>query len=153
MKRFRWSLQRLLEVTVHREQVLRAELMRLSQEMAGLREIILARQAVLKSLLAELANEDIRTRFLEQQLFMNYVQNDQKQIRQFEQQLKELGVVRKQKNAEFLQVRTTRKTLERLREQAKERYLRDQLRVEQKQLDEVAHISFAAKLLGLRAGE
>ena len=151
MKRFRWSLQRLLEVTVHREQALRAELMRLSQEMVGLRQIILARQAVLKSLLAKLANEDLRTRFLEQQLFMNYVQNDQKQIRRLEQQLEELRTLRKQTNAQFLQVRSSRKTLERLRKEAKDRHLRDQLKLEQKQLDEVAHISFAGKLLDSRA--
>ncbi len=151
MKRFRWSLQRLLEVTAHREQALRAELMRLSQEVVGLRQIILARQAVLKSLLAELANEDLRTQFSEQQLFMNYVQNDQEQIRRLEQQLKKLQTLHKQKQVQFFQARSSRKTLERLREQAKDRYLRDQLKLEQKQLDEVAHISFAAKLLDSRA--
>lgn len=153
MKRFRWSLQRLLEVTTHREQVLRAELMNLSQKIVSLRQIILAREAVLQSLLAELAGEDLKKRFSEQQLFMNYVQNDQKQIRRFEQQLKELRTLRTQTNAQFLQVRSSRKALERLREQAKELHLREQLKLEQKQLDEVAHISFAAKLLGSRACE
>ncbi len=153
MKRFRWPLQRLLEVTAHREQALRAQLLNLSQEIVGLRQIILARQAVLRSLLAELAKEELKERFSKQQLFMNYVQNDQKQIRRLEQQLKELRTLRKQTNAQFLQVRSSRKTLERLREQAKDRYLRDQLKLEQKQLDEVAHISFAAKLLDSRACE
>ncbi len=151
MKRFRWPLQRLLEVTAHREQVLRAQLLNLSQEIVGLRQIILARQAVLRSLLAELAKEDLKKRVSKQQLFMNYVQNDQKQIRRLEQQLKELRTLRKQTNAQFLQVRSSRKTLERLRKEAKDRYLRDQLKLEQKQLDEVAHISFAGKLLDSRA--
>ena len=151
MKRFRWPLQRLLEVTVHREQALRAELLNLSQEIVGLRQIILARQAVLRSLLAELAKEDLQKRFSKQQLFMNYVQNDQKQIRRLEQQLKELRTLRKQKNAQFLQIRSSRRTLERLRKEAKQRHLRAQLKLEQKQLDEVAHISFAGKLLDSRA--
>ena len=153
MKRFRWPLQRLLEVTVHREQALRAELLNLSQEIVGLRQIILARQAVLRSLLEELAREDLHKRFSKQQLFMNYVQNDQKQIRRLEQQLKELRTLRKQKNAQFLQIRSSRRTLERLRKEAKQRYLRAQLKLEQKQLDEVAHISFAGKLLDSRACE
>ncbi len=151
MKRFRWPLQRLLEVTAYREQALRAQLLNLSQEIVGLRQIILARQAVLKSLLAELAKEDLQKRFSKQQLFMNYVQNDQKQIRRLEQQLKELRTLRKQKNAQFLQIRSSRRTLERLRKEAKDRHLRDQLKLEQKQLDEVAHISFAGKLLDSRA--
>jgi len=146
-------LQRLLEVTVHREQALRAELLNLSQEIVGLRQIILARQAVLRSLLAELAKEDLRKRVSKQQVFMNYVQNDQKQIRRLEQQLKELRTLRKQKNAQFLQIRSSRRTLERLRKEAKQRYLRAQLKLEQKQLDEVAHISFAGKLLDSRACE
>jgi len=153
VKRFRWPLQRLLEVTVHREQALRAELLNLSQEIVGLRQIILARQAVLRSLLAELAKEDLRKRVSKQQVFMNYVQNDQKQIRRLEQQLKELRTLRKQKNAQFLQIRSSRRTLERLRKEAKQRYLRAQLKLEQKQLDEVAHISFAGKLLDSRACE
>ena len=153
MKRFRWPLQRLLEVTAYREQALRAQLLNLSQEIVGLRQIILARQAVLRSLLAELAKEDLQKRFSKQQLFMNYVQNDQKQIRRLEQQLKELRTLRKQTNAQFLQVRSSRKTLERLRKEAKDRHLRDQLKLEQKQLDEVAHISFAGKLLDSRACE
>ncbi len=153
MKRFRWSLQRLLEVTVHREQALRAQLLNLSQEIVGLRQIILARQAVLRSLLAELAKEDLRKRVSKQQLFMNYVQNDQKQIRRLEQQLKELRTLRKQKNAQFLQIRSSRRTLERLRKEAKQRYLRAQLKLEQKQLDEVAHISFSGKQLDSRACE
>jgi len=153
VKRFRWPLQRFLEVTAHREEALRAQLLNLSQEIVGLRQIILARQAVLRSLLAELAKEDLKKRFSKQQLFMNYVQNDQKQIRRLEQQLKELRTLRKQKNAQFLQIRSSRKTLERLREQAKDHYLREQLKLEQKQLDEVAHISFASKLLDSRACE
>ena len=153
MKRFRWPLQRLLEVTAYREQALRAQLLNLSQEIVGLRQIILARQAVLRSLLAELAKEDLQKRFSKQQLFMNYVQNDQKQIRRLEQQLKELRTLRKQKNDQFLQIRSSRRTLERLRKEAKQRYLRAQLKLEQKQLDEGAHISFAAKLLDSRACE
>ncbi len=151
MKRFRWTLQRLLEVTSHREQVLRAELLNLSREIAGLRQIILARHAVLQSLLADLAKAELKSRFAQQQLFMNYVKNDQEQIRRFEQQIKELESLRKQTNAQFLEVRSSRKTLERLRQEAKDRHLRVQLKLEQKQLDEVAHISFARDLLDSRA--
>ena len=147
MKRFQWPLQRLLEVTRHREQALRAQLLTLSQKIAGIRQVILARKAVLRALLAELSDEDIQKRFSKQQVFMNYAQNDKEQIRQLQDQLKELESVRKETNVRFLQIRSSRKSLDRLKDKAKARHEQEQNKLEQKELDEVAHVSFAAKLL------
>ncbi len=151
MKRFQWSLQRLLEVRSHREQSLRAELMTLWQQITGLRQMILTRQAVLRSLLAELATKDLQKRFSEQRLFMDYVENDKRQMRRMKHELTKLESRRRQTNARFLQARSSRRTLERLRAEAEGRHLRAELKLEQKQLDESAHISFAARLLDSRA--
>ena len=122
MKRFEWPLHHLLEVTSHREQALRAQLLMFSQKIAGLRQMILAREAVLSALLTELSYEDIQERFSKQEIFMNYAQNDKEQIRQFQDQVKELESLRKETNARFLQLRSSRKALERLREEAKIRH-------------------------------
>ena len=68
MKRFRWSLQRLLDVTVQRERALRAELVALSGRISRLREEILRRRAVLRTLLEELGRQDIERRIRNQEV-------------------------------------------------------------------------------------
>jgi flagellar biosynthesis chaperone FliJ len=52
-----------------------------------------------------------------------------------------------------MNIRASRKTLERLREEAKQRYLREQSLLEQKQFDETAHTALARKALAAAAGK
>jgi hypothetical protein len=56
-----------------------------------------------------------------------------------------LEAARSAKTDQFLRVRGMRRTLERLRVEARAKYLRDMNRQEQTQLDETFHISFARK--------
>jgi flagellar biosynthesis chaperone FliJ len=52
-----------------------------------------------------------------------------------------------------MQLRASRKALERLRAEELRKYLREQERSEQKQLDESAQVAFAAKAAGWRLAQ
>ena len=148
MKRFTWPLQRLLEVTVQRERALKAELLALSREVAGLRQRILRRQAVLRGLLGELAQQQLQERIPALQVFLQCAELDQRQIRRLQAQLKSLELQRREKTARFLKTRASRETLERRREEARQLHLREQFKIEQAQFDETAHVAFARRMSG-----
>jgi hypothetical protein len=145
VKRFKWPLQRLLDVKVQRERALRGELLALSRQMARLRQEILRRQVVLRSLLAELAGEELQRRIPRQQIFLGCAEADERQIRSLRQELKALDLQRQAKTEQFMKTKASRETLERRREEASRLHMREQLRIEQKQFDETAHVSFARK--------
>ena len=60
----------------------------------------------------------------------------------FEKSIEELEAKQKEKIAEVLKLRRFKESLERLREQAKKRYIEEQDKIEQKQLDETATLGF-----------
>jgi hypothetical protein len=64
--------------------------------------------------------------------------------------MEELQKLRERLTAELMRLRASRKSLERLRAEALQKYLRRQERMEQKQLDESAQVAFVAKAAGWR---
>ena len=64
-------------------------------------------------------------------------------IRKLQANVRELEVKQKEKVAEVLKLRRFKEGLERLREQAQRKYIEEQEKLEQKQLDETATLSFA----------
>ena len=143
MKRFRWPLQRLLEVTRQREQVLQVELFRLSQQIATVHQEIFRRRAALRVALAELAQEALARRLARQQIFMEYSAAEEVRLDRLREELKNLQERRTESMAALAEKRSSRKALERLREQAFGRHVREMMTEEQKQLDEGAHVAFA----------
>ena len=150
MKRFKWPLRRLLDVTVQRELVLRGKVLALSQDVARAHQEIVRRQAVLKSVLDDLAGQDIERRIPRQEVFMNCSEVSKKKIRGLEKELESLRSRRAVETARFLKVKTSRETLERLRAEALGRHRAEQLKLEQKQLDESARVTFVRKVLRRR---
>ena len=153
MKRFKWSLQRLLDVTVQRELAERAEMLRLSREIAAIRGHILSHRAILRELLDDLAREEIRQRIKRQQLIFESSQTRERQISKLEDRLKDLESQRREKTDKFIKTRNFREALERKRDEARRLYVKEQLKIEQKQLDEGSHISLARRALASRLSE
>jgi flagellar biosynthesis chaperone FliJ len=143
VKRFAWRLQRVLDITDQRERALRAELFVLARRIREVREEIAWRQTMIRTLLAELAARPLAERLPEQAVILECSAAEQRIIRRLETRQRELDVERKAKTDQFLQVRGRRKTLERLREEARQEYLREEQKREQLQFDETAHIAFA----------
>lgn len=160
MKRFKWSLQRLLNVTIQRERALRTELFDLSRKIARVHQEIFRRQAILRAALADLSGEKLQKRIPKQQVFMKCSKDTHKILDQLKTRLRLLENQRTETTARFMKIRASRETLERLREEARQQHIRQELKLEQKMLDEGAQVAFARDKIhariagerGLRAG-
>ena len=145
MKRFRWPLQRLLDVTVQKELALRAELFALARRMSELHQEIIRRHSLLRELLGRLGKAPLDQRIADQQIFMRTLAVEQRCIGRLESRLGELREQRQAAAEKLAGARRSRKTLERLREEARSRHRREVRKQEQKRLDETASVAFARR--------
>ncbi|MFW6065549.1 MAG: hypothetical protein ACOC9S_01890 [Planctomycetota bacterium] len=143
MKRFRWRLQRVLDVTVQREKALRAELFALSRRIVRLRQEIIRRRADLRSVLSDLAGRPPAERIARQEVFMGCAEAVEKEIARLDSEARALEATRSERTQTFMRLRSSRQTLERMREETYRSHMREQLKLEQKQFDESAQVSFA----------
>jgi len=152
MRQFQWPLQRLLDVKAQQERQLKPELVRLTQEIAAAHRKIFHRQAALRGALTDLAARSIEKRLPEQREFMHRSAAEEAQLDRLREELKVLQERRSAKMAAFRNAKSTRETLERLREEALLAHTRAVLKEDQKQLDESSHLGFARKLIEQRVG-
>ena len=145
MKRFQWRLQRVLDITERREQVVRGELFALAGAITRVRQEIIRRQVLLRTVLAELAKKSLAERLAQQILFLQQSVAVTREIDRLKAELAGLEAERSEKTAVFMKLRGQRQTLERLRTEARERHRREEDKREQAQFDETAHIAFARK--------
>jgi flagellar biosynthesis chaperone FliJ len=118
------------------------------------RQNLLMRQAKLRQMFAELAQEQAPQRLRQQQFVLTAVTFADEQIKQLKKQLEELETQRTVVMAEVLELRRFRKSLEKLRTIAKEEYDVETKKSEQRYLDETANIAFARAMLeNARIGE
>ena len=150
MKRFKWPLQRLLDVTTRREEALRSELVSLSQAAARLAQEIVTRQALLRSALQDLGGQVLADRIARHEMVMTCSQVLDREIEAFAHRLDQCRQRRKQRTRDLLKLRASRETLERLRQEARQRYLRQQTALEQRRLDEAAQVAYARNALDVR---
>ncbi len=147
MKKFRWRLQRLLDIRQKQQESLRTELAALTEQAAGLRGRILMEKAMLRSRLAALRQADAADRIAQQELFMRYVAAVDAQIAALQRDLNALEQKRKEKIEAIMAVRKFCKSLERLRVQALTVHRQQQDHAEQNEHDENANAAFARKML------
>jgi flagellar biosynthesis chaperone FliJ len=146
MKRFVWRLQRVLEIKKKEEQKTRAELLELTERLAQARGELHVRKKMLESIIEELTEENPKKRLGEQEFFLKNSTASIEQIKKLEDKVRRLEAQQKEKIAEVLKVRRFKEGLERLRTEAKMEFIRQQEKLEQKELDEGATISFVRGL-------
>jgi len=147
VKRFKWKLQRVLDIKTQHERALRSDLFALAQAIARVREEILERRTVLRVLLAELADRRLADRLPELAVFMEFSAVEERRIERLGARLGDLESERAEKQRRFLEARATCKTLKRLREEARSAHMRDVGKREQMAFDESAHTAFARNAL------
>jgi flagellar export protein FliJ len=145
MKPFVWRLQKVLDVKTKEEQFKRTELFRLTEHLAQKRSELLLRQRILEDLMADIARGPAAERWNAQEFFLQHAAVDDAQIRKLQDEIAELEVRQKRKMAEVLAARRFTEGLEKLRARAREQFLREQEKLEQKELDERTTISFARR--------
>jgi len=146
MKRFVWRLQRVLDIKKKEGQKTRAELFELTEKLAQARGELLARQKILESIIEELTESNPKRRLGEQEFFLRYSIASDEQIMRLKENVNELESQQREKIAEVLKVRRFKEGLEKLRVEAKLQFIKEQEKLEQKEMDERATISFVRKL-------
>lgn len=147
MKKFVWRLQRLLEIKQKQEQVLRGELVALTEQTVAIRGRIMVLKTQLRSQLTELKQRPADRRMQEQALYLEYVSIRDAEIRRLQDHWSKLEIQRRHKLQELLETQKFRKGLERLRLQARAEYEKEINREEQKILDECTHTGLTRKQL------
>ncbi len=145
MKRFVWRLQRVLDIRKKEEQKARAELLELTERLAQTRGELLMQQKMLEDIINGLTGENPKKRLGKQEFFLKFSAASNEQIKKLEDKVNELGSQQRDKIAEVLKLRRFTEGLERLRTEAKMRFITEQEKLEQKQLDEGATVSFVRK--------
>ena len=147
MKRFVWRLQQVLDIKAKEEQVKKAELFQLTEKVARKRGELLIRQKILKDVILSIAVKEPLTRLNEQQLFLKYSAASDEKIKKLQNEIRRLESQQKDKIAEVVKIRRFKEGLEKLRDEAKKRFIKEQEKIEQKELDEGATIRFACHSL------
>ena len=147
MRRFSWPLQRVLDVNLQRELALRSELISLMRRITHNRQEVIRRRAVLRMLLSDIGRQSMDRRIGLQEVVMGSASWEQRRTRRLEEEIDEWTAERTEKTAELVKLRKSTQTLARTREEALQEHLRDEVRQEQKQFDEVAQVSFARRMI------
>ncbi len=153
MKRFIWRLQPLLDLTIQREKLLRAEVYALAQDIILHRSQIAQQRAELRMKLIDLAEQDLSDRLAGQANFVKYTEAIEKKIRSLTEQLEDLKIQQKEKTEQLAQAKSSREALEEKRTEAKVQHTKAMLKHEQKQLDEVAHLAIARQIIDATVAE
>lgn len=145
MKKFVWRLQRLLDIKIRQEQLLRTELIALSEQIAALHAEVLMHKASIRSRLTEMRTLESKQRIEQQRHFMQFAHVLDMRIKALKDKLAGLQERRKKHIQRLLELRKERKSLEKLREKAKDDYHKEWNALEQKTTDETSSTAFARK--------
>ena len=146
MKKFKWRLQRLLDIKEKKETAMRAELVTVTEQAVAVRSKIILEKSLLRQMFVELGQKEAKERLDEQEIVLKYSHVRDERIRRLKLELAELEQKRKEKIQEIMKIRKFRKGLERLRADAKVEFVREQESYLQKELDDRSNMSFAGKL-------
>jgi flagellar export protein FliJ len=142
MRRFEWRLQRVLDVKEIEERTKQAELMKVTETLAARQSELMMLRHALAELISEISRNSPRQRLSEQEHFMKWSAGADDRMKSLAKEIEELVRAQKEKIAELLKVKRFKEGLERLREQAKRRFIKEQEKLEQKDLDEAAKVVF-----------
>ncbi len=146
MKRFVWRLQRVLNIKIKEEQVKKVELLKLTERLIQKRRELLTQKRVLEDIILNLSEKEPGKRLSGQELFLRSSKTNDEIIKKVEKRVSELDLQQREKTAEFLKLKRFKEGLEKLREEAKMRFITEQEKLEQKELDESATIGFIRKM-------
>jgi len=137
---FQFRLQKVLDYRVHIEDKLKAEL----AELKAIRDFLLAEREEARekqsAMLTRMAESEFDVTAL--QLMRLYIERLDREIARKHREIAETEKRIELKRPEVVEARRDRKVMERLRESQERSYRREQLRVEQKMLDELGTNAF-----------
>jgi flagellar biosynthesis chaperone FliJ len=120
-------------------------LLKLTEKLAETQSELLAWRKMLEEIINGLTVENPKKRLGRQEFFLRYSAASDEKIKKLENRVKELESKQRDKIAEVLKLRRFKEGLEKLRTEAKMQFIREQEKLEQKQLDEGATVLFVRK--------
>ena len=142
MRRFVWRLQRVLDIKEKEEQKARGELFELAEMLAETRGRLLTQQKMLEDIINSLAEENPRVRLGKQEFFLRYSTTSDEHIQKLKDKIRVLESQQRKKIAEVLKLRRFKEGLKKLRLETKRQFIAEQEKLEQKESDEKAGVSF-----------
>ena len=136
MRKFKWRLQRILELKRKEKNLKKNELLKVTEKLVSKQSELLVEKLKLKRMADEIGKKDASTRIEEQQLFMKYVHSSNELISGIKGEIEKLEQIKKEKISKFQEIQKSKESLEKLREKARERFLKEQAKQQQKQIDE-----------------
>jgi flagellar export protein FliJ len=124
----------------------RSELLELTEKLAEARGLLLVQKRILENIIAGLTAENPKKRLSKQEFFFRYSGTNDERIAKLKEKISTLESQQREKIAELLKIKRFREGLERLRDEAKKRFMEEQERLEQKELDEIAAVSFTRNM-------
>lgn len=146
MKRFVWRLQKVLDIKAKEEQVRQMELFRLTETLAERQSELLLRQQTLREIMSEITRDRSAQRLGTQEFFLKHAVTNDRFIAELRGQIKELEIQRREKTEQVLAAKRFREGLEKLREEAKEQFIQEQEKLEQKEVEDRTTIAFARRM-------
>jgi len=143
MNKFNWPLQRLLDVASSKEESVRNDLVEIAGKIGMLRKALKNRLIVLQNLLGDLAGKDPHSRINDQHTWMTCCPGLDHRCLYLQNQTRLHEDLRVKKTAELMEIRRDRLKLENLKEDARMKYHKRILKIEQKQSDESAATRFS----------
>jgi flagellar export protein FliJ len=150
MKRFVWRLQTVLDIKTKEEEARRAELLAIIEKLAQTQSELLRQKRILEDIISDITGIKSKERLRKQEFFLKCSETNNKLIKKLKNKVSELKLEQRKKIAEVIKARRLKEGLERLREEAKKQFIKEQEKLEQKELDEGATISFSRKKLMLK---
>ncbi|MHC4646027.1 MAG: flagellar FliJ family protein [Planctomycetota bacterium] len=138
-------MQRVLDVKTREEQQKRAELLEITESLAQTRRELLIQEQKLSEVIEGIAGESPPKRINRQEFFLKYSTASDEQIKRLKDKVRTLEAYQREKTTELLRVKRSKEGLEKLRAEAKRQHIEKEERLEQKELDEMAGISFSRK--------
>ncbi len=145
MKRFAWRLQRVFEIKTKEVEAKRAELLIITEALAEKQAELITRQTILKELLRNIAKKGARERLEQQEFFFKHSCASREMIEKIKEDIRDIELKQKEKMAEVLKLNRFKEGLEQLRSEAKREFIKEQEKLEQKDLDEIGKIGFLRK--------
>jgi flagellar FliJ protein len=142
MNRFVWRLQRVLDLKVREEKFKKNQLLELTEKLLARQRDLYTQQQILKNLLCSVADSRPAERISQQEFIIRCARTNRTIIDELKGHIRELEKQRLEKINEYLKVRKLKRSLEKLRAKAKEEFIKEQERIEQRELDDGATISF-----------
>jgi flagellar FliJ protein len=147
MKQFTWRLQRVLDIKRKEEQIIRAQLLGITEKLAQTRGELLVQKMILKNIIDDLTEEHPSMRLGKQAFFLRSSTTNDELIRKLKNNVSKLEIQQKEKIDEILKVKRYKKGLEKLRVEAKTQFIREQEKLDQKDSDEMTIMGFARKIM------